>query len=556
MRKLLVCLALLLALTLSLPASLCFAADEAAYRNPDTGYCVIIKDETSSLSEDERAELLDDMIPLTAFCSVGYWSSAELDSQEIEAAVLAGETVFDPSSLVLFSCGTEYFDWCLHWYGEAETWMSDEDASRIQEALAYICNSRWHVEVPAMYFSSVLTLHDTGSLPEFPRPELYIRSEDGIALTDAAEYAQSAGEYDVYYTLTEDLTLEADLTLVHNLYLSVEGCTLHIPASVTLTVDYLMRVVNGSIEVEGSLSGEGSVFLQDGSLISFRDGGIHSLTGGVFVPSGSPFPISGLPESSFVLMKGDEYDVYQPGSPVRAINGQNDLSYTNPSTGYRILVIDTLGLLTAEERKELLRDMEPITEFGNVAFWTTNEYTNNEVEQARLKRRSLFELESGVIFAINMKVRKLTIQSYGRIYTDITVQRANSITNNVRSYATNGDYYGAASRAYQQIHAVLNGNRIAQPMKHFSNVCLALMLGLILAMQNVFRRISSFHRAPPEKMLLFPNRPLLTHLDTDYLVTERTYSPPSNDSGSSSCSSCSSGGSSCSSCGGGGSSSF
>ena len=159
-----------------------------------------------------------------------------------------------------------------------------------------------------------------------------------------------------------------------------------------------------------------------------------------------------------------------------------------------------------------------------------------------------------------MDARKLTIQSYGDLNRVIGVTRANVITNNVRRYATSRDYYTAASKAFGQVYSLMRGEQIAQPMKHFSNLCIALMLGLIVAMGKVFRHASSFRAPKPEDLIRYPESGILQDVYASYTHTERTYSPPSSSSDSSSgssCSSCSSGGgSSCSSCGSGGSSSF
>ena len=234
--------------------------------------------------------------------------------------------------------------------------------------------------------------------------------------------------------------------------------------------------------------------------------------------------------------------------------------YTNPETGYEARVIDELGLLSENERQNLLSDyMKPITRYANVVFWTTNMKTSDEVDQARLKRREQFGLTNATIFAINLNVRKLTIQSYG-VDDIITKSRANSITNNVRNYATRGDYYQAASKAFNQINSLLDGNRIAEPMKVMSNICLALMAGLLLMFRFVRKSVSTFTRPSSSEVLRRGMAPLVIR---EVRVTReedlREYSPPTRESScsscsSSSCSSCSS--SSCSSCGSGGSSSF
>ncbi len=113
--------------------------------------------------------------------------------------------------------------------------------------------------------------------------------------------------------------------------------------------------------------------------------------------------------------------------------------------------------------------------------------TYDEVEQARLKRRSLFERESAAILVINMNVRTVTVQSDGEINTVVTKGRADTITNNVRNYLTRGEYLEGASIAFGQIETLMEHDRIPQPMKYLSAFCIALLISLMLMLRVVIR---------------------------------------------------------------------
>ena len=154
-------------------------------------------------------------------------------------------------------------------------------------------------------------------------------------------------------------------------------------------------------------------------------------------------------------------------------------SFVNSETGYKALVLDEDALLTEDERTQLLEDMKPLTEYGNAAFWTTSEYHSNEIEQARVKRRELFGMDSAAIFVINMKIRKLTIQSYGLINQYVTDSKARSITDNVKNYASGKQYYSAAKNAFEQMADVIRGEAIPEPMKYSSYAVLALLIGML-----------------------------------------------------------------------------
>ncbi|MBQ6421492.1 MAG: TPM domain-containing protein [Clostridia bacterium] len=227
--------------------------------------------------------------------------------------------------------------------------------------------------------------------------------------------------------------------------------------------------------------------------------------------------------------------------------------YTNEETGYDVVVLDDLHLVPAARKKDLIEAMKPITEYGHVLFWTTGESASDEIEQARLKRREMYGRADAVIFVINLNLRKLTIQSDGKIYEKISKSKARSITDNVSRYATDQDYLTCACEAYRQVYLTLEGERIAEPMRYISIACISLMAGAILAILLVFGK----KRNPLLKnetvhftCIRGDNSPDLSNIT--YLTTTKTYSPQSSSDsgGSSGCGGGSSG------CGGGGSSSF
>ena len=247
---------------------------------------------------------------------------------------------------------------------------------------------------------------------------------------------------------------------------------------------------------------------------------------------------------------------------VPVADAADDVKYVNPDTGYKVVIIDEDDLLNFIEERALVKDMTPLTEYGNIAFWTTGEYTSNEIDQARLKRRSLFGLESGCIFEINRSARKLVIQSYGKINESVTDSKARSITNNVSHYATSNQYYNCSREAFSQILDVCEQKSISEPLKISGYVVISLMLGLIIAIGIAFSKknnpILQFDELGEDHYRL--EGEFSDPVETVYVGQVTDHRPPSSSSGSSgcgsgsSCSSCSSGSScsSCSSCGGGG----
>lgn len=156
-------------------------------------------------------------------------------------------------------------------------------------------------------------------------------------------------------------------------------------------------------------------------------------------------------------------------------------AYENPDTYYEVIICDEADLLTDEEEETLLEDMKPITEYGNVAFVSISENPYHSTKSyAREFYESYFGQDSGTVFLIDMDERYIWIQSDGAIYKRITTSYADTITDNVYSYASDQEYYCCASKAYSQIYTLLEGGKIAQPMKYICNLLLAVILALLI----------------------------------------------------------------------------
>lgn len=154
--------------------------------------------------------------------------------------------------------------------------------------------------------------------------------------------------------------------------------------------------------------------------------------------------------------------------------------YINQDTGYKVFVEDSAQLLDAGEKRELASAMEDITAYGNAIFKTTDSSVWNTASYAGEYYREKVGTDSGILLLIDMDNRMLWIHCDGDVYRVVTESYADTITDNVYSYATGGDYYQCAVQVYGQALALLDGNRIAQPMKYISNALLAMILALLL----------------------------------------------------------------------------
>jgi len=145
-----------------------------------------------------------------------------------------------------------------------------------------------------------------------------------------------------------------------------------------------------------------------------------------------------------------------------------------------VYIIDDADLLTDEEEEQLYNHMVNISKYGGVCFYTTNDYSSSTSSLAKEKFRYLYGTNSATIFVVDMYNRYLYIFSDGAIYRTITSAKAETITDNVYRYASNGDYYTCAKTCFDQITALLEGDKIPQPMKHISNSLLSLATSLVI----------------------------------------------------------------------------
>lgn len=215
--------------------------------------------------------------------------------------------------------------------------------------------------------------------------------------------------------------------------------------------------------------------------------------------------------------------------------GTNDsLEYTNPDTGYRVLIEDKANLLKESDRQELLSEMEKITAYGHAAFHTIDANTGTAESYASGYYHNKFNQDSGVLFLIDMDNRKVYIFSDGAIYKTVTRTYANVITDNVYQYASNADYYTCASKVFSQVYDLLEGRRIAQPMKYVSNVLLAIVLALLI--NYIIVRLYAKAKAPSRNELLkgiFVDKKL-TDTKATFDHETRKYDPVESSSGGSS----------------------
>lgn len=235
---------------------------------------------------------------------------------------------------------------------------------------------------------------------------------------------------------------------------------------------------------------------------------------------------SGSPGTGSVFPEGTET---MPGG-----TGGAAFLLQNQETGFYVSVEDAADLLTDEEEISLLTDLLPMTEYGNAAVATGySDGVQSTYDFAADCYEALYGIgtKSGTMFMIDMENREIYIYNDGENLRNIDKGYAYVITDNVYRYASRGEYYQCVTEAYAQIRDLLEGRKIAQPMKYASNAFLALALAMIL--NYVILRLTGSAKTPSDQKIL-DSIVFTSSVAAPLAVfsgTTRTYSPPSRSSG-------------------------
>lgn len=164
-------------------------------------------------------------------------------------------------------------------------------------------------------------------------------------------------------------------------------------------------------------------------------------------------------------------------SHILVVHAKN--SETNASI-YQVKIMDDADLLTDSEEIQLKETMNMTAGYCNVLFVTADNVFSSTSDYAKMTYNREFDTKSGVMFLIDMSNREIYMYAHGAAYQTINKTNAYTITDNVYSYASSGNYYECANKAFEQINVLLEGGKINRPMKYISNILLALIISVLL----------------------------------------------------------------------------
>ena len=174
--------------------------------------------------------------------------------------------------------------------------------------------------------------------------------------------------------------------------------------------------------------------------------------------------------------------------------------------GYDVIYRDKAELVGDDEKEAVLASMEPISEYANVIFYTTDEYEASDTATVCEKICAGYYGSSKkapvVMFAIDMYNREIYLYCTGPTRHIIRNRDANSITDNIYRLASARRYDDCAIGAFEQCQRLLTCSSIRRPMQRINNLFLAIILGFLI--NYLYLRISRSMTASKEKWNVKP----------------------------------------------------
>ena len=164
--------------------------------------------------------------------------------------------------------------------------------------------------------------------------------------------------------------------------------------------------------------------------------------------------------------------------------GENKISFNDSTSGNIGLILDDAKLLNEDQEKSLKELMSKFLSYGNCMFVT---YPKNATDLSGMstgKRAEYFSNKylkgNGTVFLIDMKNKEIYLDSIGAMRKTLTSRNAVTITDNIYSYASMGNYYKCALEAFEDAIDLLEGRRIVQPLRYITVILFGLFCGFIL----------------------------------------------------------------------------
>ena len=240
-----------------------------------------------------------------------------------------------------------------------------------------------------------------------------------------------------------------------------------------------------------------------------------------------------IAEEDEVLLTSDNEE-QEKDTPVEDVTNkqEKDNTYFNETTNYKLLIKDDANLLTKDEEEKIKDQMVGLTEYGNIILITLSKNSTSTESYASSYYHQNYGTESGTLMLIDMYHRYIYIFSDGANYRTITSSKAYSITDNIYNYATNENYYECVHEAFREIKVLLEGGKIAEPMRHISNFVLAITSAFLICFLIV-HKVSKIKEASCKEILSNCNiRFEIGEITAEKVGEHRVYNPHTDSSSS------------------------
>lgn len=163
-----------------------------------------------------------------------------------------------------------------------------------------------------------------------------------------------------------------------------------------------------------------------------------------------------------------------------------------------VSVIDDADLLTDSEESDIADYLDRLDESINYIVVTSNQIGSSADSILEDYYRSQYSSTSdGVAFIVDMFHREIYMQGYGDLRSKLTSGDCTDITDNVYTYASNGNYYLCIMKAMSQADTVINEGFIVRPMRIIVSALISIIIGFLIVFY--WAMYSRKKRSPVEK---------------------------------------------------------
>lgn len=153
--------------------------------------------------------------------------------------------------------------------------------------------------------------------------------------------------------------------------------------------------------------------------------------------------------------------------PIRAVAKEHYIDpavyyYENPDTGYIAAVQDMAWIFSEDQKKEIIEEIAPVTEYGNAFLFTTDESVLATDDFALQAYNAAFGHDSGVMIIEDVNGRTLRMRTFGEIGKAVKSSEIGIIVSDVSKYAEDGDFEQCAIKAFSEVGTVMGGGKIGE----------------------------------------------------------------------------------------------